>query len=339
MGSVKDLIIIKEPKENQPGIGRFIFSDRYSVFDWGEMPDKIEDKGKAICLVSAYFFEKLEEKGIKTHYLGLWEDGKTKRLKELKEPTNIMEIKLLRVLKPEIKEGNYDYSIYKKEKVNFLIPLEIIYRNSLPEGSSVFKRLKEGSLKLADLGLTAMPKPGEILENPIIDISTKLEKIDRYINFEIAKEIVNLSEKEIKEIKEITLFINKLITEETQRIDLFNEDGKLEFGFDEERNLILADALGTLDECRFTYQQIPVSKELARIYYRKTEWYEELEKAKKIDKINWKTLVKIQPPSLPLEFKKLIKDIYLAYCNELTQRNWFDVPSLKEILEQVKKYL
>ncbi|MCS7249928.1 MAG: phosphoribosylaminoimidazolesuccinocarboxamide synthase [candidate division WOR-3 bacterium] len=339
MGSVKDLVIIKEPKENKSGIGRFIFSDRYSVFDWGEMPDKIEEKGKAICLVSAYFFEKLEELGIKTHYLGLLEDGEVKKLKDLKRPTNIMEIKLLRVLRPEIKNGEYDYSIYKKEKVNFLIPLEVIYRNSLPEGSSVFKRLKEGSLKLSDLGLKEMPQPGMILENPIIDISTKLEKVDRYINFETAKEIANLSEEELKEIKEKTLFINKLITEETKRIGLFNEDGKFEFGFDEERNLILVDALGTLDECRFTYNQIPISKELARIYYRKTEWYQEVEKAKKIDKINWKSLVKIEPPKLPLEFKKLIEDIYLAYCNELTKREWFPVSPLKELLEKVKNYL
>lgn len=339
MGSVKDLVVIKEPKERECGIGRFIFSDRYSVFDWGEMPDHIINKGKAICLVAAYFFEKLEELGIKTHYLGLLEDGKLKRLKELKKPTNIMEIKLLRVLKPEIKNGEYDYSVYKRERINFLIPLEIIYRNSLPEGSSVFKRLKEGSLKLEDLGFKEIPKPGTILENPIIDISTKLEKTDRYINFETAKEIANLSEEELKEIKEKTLFINRLITEETKRVGLFNEDGKFEFGFDEERNLILVDALGTLDECRFTYNQIPVSKELARIYYRKTEWYQEVENAKKIDRINWKSLVKAQPPNLPFEFKKLIENVYLAYCNELTQREWFDTTPLKEILEDLKNYL
>ncbi|MEO0131031.1 MAG: phosphoribosylaminoimidazolesuccinocarboxamide synthase, partial [candidate division WOR-3 bacterium] len=292
MGSVKDLIIIKEPKENQSGIGRFIFSDRYSVFDWGEMPDKIKDKGKAICLVAAYFFERLEELGIKTHYLGLLQNGELKKLKDLKEPTNIMEIKLLRVLKPEIKNGNYDYSIYKKEKVNFLIPLEIIYRNSLPEGSSVFKRLKEGSLKLTDLGLKEPPKSGQILENPIIDFSTKLEKTDRYLNFKEAKEMVNLTEEELAEIKEKTLFLNKLISEKVAKIGLFNEDGKFEFGFDEERKIIVIDVIGTLDECRFSYKNIPVSKEIARIYYRKTEWFKEIEIAKKIDKIRWKELIK-----------------------------------------------
>ncbi len=339
MGSVKDLIVIKAPEKEKSGIGRFIFSDRYSVFDWGEMPDKIEKKGAALCLTTAYFFEKLEEMGIKTHYLGLLKDNQLKKLKELKAPTNIMEIKLLRVLKPEIKNGHYDYSLYKKERKNFLIPLEIIYRNSLPEGSSVFKRLKEGILNLEDLGLKEMPKPYTRLEKPIIEISTKLEATDRYITFNEAKEIVNLSEKELVEIKEKTLLINSLISKEVEKIGLFNEDGKVEFGFDEERNLILVDAVGTLDECRFTYEKIPVSKEIARNYYRKTLWYEEVEKAKKLDKINWKKLVKIKPPNLPKELKTLIENIYLAYCNEITKREWFSCPPLKELLLSLKEFL
>ena len=37
----------------------FEFSDDYSVFDWGKMPDKIEHKGRALALIGAYFFEQL----------------------------------------------------------------------------------------------------------------------------------------------------------------------------------------------------------------------------------------------------------------------------------------
>ncbi|HAG08789.1 MAG TPA: phosphoribosylaminoimidazolesuccinocarboxamide synthase, partial [Desulfotomaculum sp.] len=36
MGSVKDLTVQEMPVENKSGRGRFLFSDRYSVFDWGE---------------------------------------------------------------------------------------------------------------------------------------------------------------------------------------------------------------------------------------------------------------------------------------------------------------
>lgn len=339
MGSVKDLIVLKLPEREISGIGRFIFSDRYSVFDWGEMPDHIEDKGKSICISTSYFFEKLEENGIKTHYLGVVENGNIKKLSEIKNPPNTIEFKMLRVLKPEIKNNFYDYSIYKKEKTNFLIPLEVIYRNYLPEGSSIFKRLKEGSLKLKDIGHERMPSVGEKLEKPIIDISTKLELTDRYISWNEAKEIAGLTDEEIEEIKLKTLKINEIITKEVEKIGLINEDGKVEFGFDEKRNILVVDAVGTLDECRFTYDGIPVSKEIARIYYRKTEWFKKVEEAKKKDKIEWKKYVDILPPPLPKELFILISNIYKSYSNELTKRKWFDVPPLKEILNEMKKYI
>jgi len=336
MGSVKDLVVLREPQSDKAGIGRFIFSDRYSVFDWGEMPDHITEKGKAICIATAYFFEELEKSGIKTHYLGIAEDGKTKKLDELKEPQNIMEFKLLRVIKPKIQGNTYDYSVYQEERKNFLIPLEIIYRNSLPEGSSVFRRLKEGSLKLKDIGLKEMPVPGQVLDEPILDVSTKLETTDRYLSWEEARKICNLTEDEIEEIKKITLVVNELITEEAKRIGLFNEDGKVEFGFDKERNLILVDALGTLDECRFTYEGVQVSKEIARIYYRKTSWYKDVEFAKRQDRHNWKALVKSSPPPLPKELTNSISIVYKAYTNELTGRIWFDAPALKEVLNVIR---
>lgn len=339
MGSVKDLVTSREPGDKELGIGRFIFSDRYSVFDWGEMPDHIAEKGKAICITTAHFFEKLEKSGIKTHYLGVVEDEKTRRIDELKKPENTMEFKLLRVIKPKIQGNTYDYSVYQKENVNFLIPLEIIYRNSLPEGSSVFRRLKEGDLKLEEIGLKEMPKPGQVLDKPILDVSTKLEASDRYISWKEARRICSLSEDEMDEMKRITLLINDLITQETSGFGLFNEDGKVEFGFDEERNLILVDALGTLDECRFTYAGLPVSKEIARIFYRGTTWYEDVENAKKRDKVEWKRLVKTSPSPLPKELANSISLIYKAYTNELTKRKWFDVPSLNEALNTIKGFL
>ena len=60
MGSVKDLKVIEKPTPDKMGVGRFHFSDRYSVFDWGEMPDHIDGKGAALCLMGAYSFEWLD---------------------------------------------------------------------------------------------------------------------------------------------------------------------------------------------------------------------------------------------------------------------------------------
>ncbi|OFV67592.1 MAG: phosphoribosylaminoimidazole-succinocarboxamide synthase [Candidatus Syntrophoarchaeum caldarius] len=339
MGSVKDLIVLREPQDDSAGVGRFIFSDRYSVFDWGEMPDHIVEKGKATCIMAAYFFEKLEKSGIMTHYLGIVEDEKARRLDELKEPEDIMEFRLLKVIKPGIQGDTYDYSAYRKTRGNFLIPLEIIYRNSLPEGSSVFKRLKEGSLRLEDIGLKDIPHEGQVLDKPILDVSTKLEVTDRYTTWDEAKEISNLSDDEIDEIKSVTLQIDDLITNEAKKIGLFNEDGKVEFGFDAERNLMLVDTPGTLDECRFTYDNLPVSKEVARIYYRKTGWYKDVEFAKNQDRLNWKRSVKSSPPPLPEELADSIALMYQACANELTGRRWFDAPPIKEVLNTIRSLI
>ncbi|MFW5936211.1 MAG: phosphoribosylaminoimidazolesuccinocarboxamide synthase, partial [Candidatus Hadarchaeota archaeon] len=145
MGSVKDVVIQEKPEGEKLGTGTFVFSDRYSVFDYGEMPDLIEGKGASLCLISAYFFEKMEDKGIKNHYRGVVEGNRLKRIDEVEEPSNVMQTKLVRVLEPSRVNG-YDYSIFKREKGNLLIPLEVIYRNVLPPGSSVFKRLDRGEI-------------------------------------------------------------------------------------------------------------------------------------------------------------------------------------------------
>ncbi|MBA7498935.1 Phosphoribosylaminoimidazole-succinocarboxamide synthase [subsurface metagenome] len=341
MGSVKDLTVIKKPLKNKSGRGRFIFSDRYSVFDWGEMPDHIPDKGKSLCISAAYFFEKLKSLGIKSHYLGLVEDGnKLGRLSDIKAPVNIMEVKLLRVLPPLQKGSHYDYSNYENENNNFLIPLEIIYRKSLPEGSSAFKRLREGNLKLEDLGLKKMPLPGQTLHKPFLDVSTKLEESDRYMNWKEAQEIAQLSDNELEEIKKITLLINELIGQEANKIGLKYEDGKIEFGFDEERNLLLVDVLGTLDECRFSFKGMPISKEIARLYYRKTQWFKELVEAKKRDRLNWKEKVNLSSPPLSARLKELISMAYCAFANEITGRVWFSkIPTMKKILEEIISFI
>ncbi|MEM3464679.1 MAG: phosphoribosylaminoimidazolesuccinocarboxamide synthase, partial [Candidatus Bathyarchaeia archaeon] len=307
MGSVKDLEIVKKPARDAMGVGRFHFSDRYSVFDWGEMPDQIEGKGAALCLMGAYCFERLEEKGIKTHYRGLVDaKGRVVHFDELEKPTNIMEFNLVNVYKPRayVEDGKlkYDYSVYTPSLKNYLIPLEIIYRNGLPEGSSVFKRLEQGLITLEELGLDHYPRAGERLAKPIFDVSTKLEQSDRYVSWKEAQQIAGLTDSELEEVKKILLKVDETITEIASKAGLVNEDGKIELAFDPQRRLMVVDVVGTLDECRFTYKGLHVSKEIARMFYRRTEWAREVEEVKKKAKEqgieDWKKLVKTKPPKL-----------------------------------------
>ena len=344
MGSVKDLEIIKKPTKDTMGVGRFHFSDCYSVFDWGKMPDLIEGKGEALCMMGAYCFEKLEEKGVKTHYRGLVDkNGKVVGFDELEQPSNVMEINLVNVYRPKayVQDGKlkYDYGVYTPKLRNFLVPLEIIYRNSLPEGSSVFKRLEQGLIRIEDLGLNHYPKVGERLKKPIFDVSTKLEEGDRYVSWAEAQRIAGLTDGEVGEVKSLLLKIDEMITEITARAGLVNEDGKIELAFDPQRRLMVVDVVGTLDECRFTYDGLHVSKEIARQFYRKTEWFRDVEEAKKKAEkegiSDWKTLCKTQPQKLDPKLKQLISQMYLATANELTNHKLFTIPSLAEV---IKKY-
>jgi phosphoribosylaminoimidazole-succinocarboxamide synthase len=343
MGSVKDLEVVKKPTRNVLGVGRFRFSDRYSVFDWGDMPDQIDEKGAALCIMGAYCFEKLQEKGVKTHYRGLIDKkGKTVTVEELEQPTDVMEIDLVNVFRPEatMKEGKlqYNYRNYTPNLINFLIPLEIIYRNGLPEGSSVFKRLEEGGITIETLGLDHYPRPGERLSKPIFDVSTKLEEGDRYLTWDEAREIAGLTTEELEDIKSLLLKVNKMITQIALKADLENEDGKIELAFDPERRLMIVDVVGTLDECRFTYQGLQVSKEIARQFYRKTDWYKDIEEAKKKAEREgikeWKKLCKSKPPKLDPNLKKTISAMYMSVANELTETRIFEVPSLPEIIRR-----
>jgi phosphoribosylaminoimidazole-succinocarboxamide synthase len=340
MGSVKEIEIITKAADNATGEGEFAFSDRYSVFDWGEMPDLIEGKGAALATLSSYFFDVLEKKGIGTHFIGLMEDGRPKKFDELKSFSNRMRVKILRVVKPSYnrKANSYDYSAYGGVKNNFLIPLEVIYRNELPEGSSVFKRLTNGSITFKDLGLDKEPIPGDVLVKPIIDVSTKLEHYDRYMGWEEAGKISGLNSGQVEKLKNLCLEIDNIISESCKKAQIKNVDGKFEFGMSPEGEIIVIDVLGTPDECRFLYGDFHISKEFARRWYRKTGWYKEVEAAKKEHGDDWKTFVKAKPEKLPENMKKLLAQMYQAVTNEITGKRFFEVPSLDRIIAELVKY-
>jgi phosphoribosylaminoimidazole-succinocarboxamide synthase len=347
VGSVKDLEIIQKPTRVSMGVGRFHFSDRYSVFDWGEMPDRIDGKGEALCIMGAYCFEQLQMEGVKTHYRGLVDkNGKVVTFNELEHPTGIMEVSVVNVYKPEtqVRQGKleYDYSVYSPNLKNYLIPLEIIYRNGLPEGSSVYKRLEQGKTTLKDLGLDHYPKPGERLAAPLFDVSTKLEQTDRYVTWEEARRIAGLTVQEVADVKGLLSRVNSTITEVAASAGLENEDGKIELGFDGERKLMVVDVVGTLDECRFTIEGFHVSKEIARQFYKKTDWYKAVEEAKKTAETlvvnDWRSLCKLQPPKLDVQLKAIISEMYMAAANELTNRRMFDAPRLAQVISKYRQY-
>ncbi len=316
MGSVKDLTVEKAASESETGVGVFKFTDDYSVFDYGKMPDTIPHKGEALCRMAAYNFEELAKLGIKSHFRKLVSG-------------NEMEVDLVRVLFPqkgELKEG----------MSNYLVPLEVIFRNSLPDGSSVFKRLDKGQTTIEQLGLDKMPVPGEKLEKPIMDVSTKLEPTDRYLTWEEAKEISALSQEKIDELKEKALAINDFLTKKAESLGLEHADGKVEFGYNPAKELVLVDVCGTLDENRFLFNGMHLSKQVLRDYYKTTPWYEVIEKEKGEGKGHGEFT---SPSPLPAELIELVGNMYKSICEAWTGEKHWNVPGLEEVVQEYKTFL
>ncbi len=355
MGSVKDLEIKTDPNKNELGIGTFNFSDRFSIFDWGVMPDHIQNKGAALCMMAAWNFERLEDQGIPTHYLGVLDSSeKLVKTSNLLEPSTRMVITLSKVIKPNFENGKYSYIIFTENRGginNYVIPLEFIYRRGAPEGSSLFKKIagleEKGDLEglkklLAPYGLTEKPKPGDLFPKTGYDFTTKFESSDRILTEREAYENSGLTEEYLEKLKSIRDDVVKFVSGRAQEVNLINFDGKLEFRFF--NGVQLADVVGTFDENRFMFNGEQVSKEVLRQHYKKAQpgWCGEVERAKQEAAKNgisdWKSLVIIQPQKLDPDLISLVGEMYAAGSDLYTGSNLFRVRPLEIIMEELRTY-
>jgi len=125
------------------------------------------------------------------------------------------------------------------------------------------------------------PQPGETLAKPIFDVSTKLEETDRYVTWAEAQKIAGLADAELADVKAVLLKADQTITKAAANAKLTNEDGKIELAFDDIRKIMVVDVLAHWMNAAFTYNGVHVSKEVARQFYKKTAWYNDLEPQRK----------------------------------------------------------
>ena len=267
-GSVKDIYAL----ENYPDILKFEFTDRYSIFDWGEMPNHLMGKGKALAEMGAHFFEILESEGIKHHYIG-YDGDKGIFVKKVFVPSN---------------QGLQNYEYYQTSPEHTLVPLECLFRMGLADGSSLKPRLGDDLNTWKAVGLNRVYNMGEKWdngENLVLEFSTKLEKQDRLLSDTEAQTMACISAEEWIQLKILITKIAFIVQREFARIGLDLWDGKLEFAFGKKvgqsREFILVDSIG-LDELRLTFENKNVSKEILRQIYRQTPWYQNINKAKLI---------------------------------------------------------
>jgi phosphoribosylaminoimidazole-succinocarboxamide synthase len=244
----------------------FVFSDKISVFD-KIIPSLIPHKGETLCRTSAFWFQIARGVGIRTHF------------KEF-IPPNRMRVRKVDVL---------PYSKINRKTTNYLIPLEVISRHYV--AGSLWDRLREGKIKATKLGLKANKevKYGDKLPKPYLEFTSKLEKVDRLLTKKEAVKIAGLTDKEYKEIIKAALVIDDNIAEEVEKRDLIHVDGKKEYAFDEDRELMVVDTFGTADEDRWwdwehysKGQFIELSKENVRQHYRQLGYYDKLMEARRM---------------------------------------------------------
>lgn len=362
MTSVKEFRVEEEPTADSLGRGRFVFTDDYSVFDWGRMPDTIPGKGASLCTMGAFNFELLDFNHVPTHYRGVVERGAqrtsdganggtpqddrgvgdAKDLGECRNAPREMAIDLVQV--PNLAyDGAYDYDgFYDEIGNNYLIPLEIVFRNTVPVGSSLRARGTP-----ADYGLDGddyrdgeeWPDEPVDLPEPVVEFSTKFEEQDRYLTREEADEISGPAS--IDRLEELALAVNHVVTDRADRTGFVHEDGKIECLY-HDGTIKVADVLGTFDENRFSYDGQQVSKEVVRQYYKRENagWVEAVGAAKEAvderDIADWRSVCSVEPNPLPEEVIAAVADLYAAGTNAYTEDDWFDAPGIDDAVDAVR---
>ncbi len=296
-GKVKEVYELEDDNELE-----FLFTDSISVFD-KIIPTQVPFKGETLCRTSAYWFDFAKELDINSHYLELI-------------PPNRMKVKKVDIIK--------DYSKLTPHTTNYLIPLEFICRHYV--AGSLNDRFIKGKTSPESVGFEKgyQPKYGDKLPEPMIEVTTKLEPVDRSLSIEDAKDISGLTDEEFDDIQNVLLKLDEKINSEVRSRGLIHVDGKKEFAFDSDRNLMLIDTFGTADEDRFwdaekykNNEYVEISKEFVRQYYRKISYYDELVDAR--DKAESDpSIPEPDIPPLPEDVTQEVSELYIGLFEKIT---------------------
>jgi len=370
----------------------FEFTDDYSIFDWGKMPDTIENKGRALAFLGAHFFEvlgkpafwqemreskdmkrfggdwlkrrfnhpvyeRLCKSGLKHHFVKL-SDG-SKQIPGTAIATTdkaYMEVMKAEVPTPEPRQVlNHELYFYphttelNRSYERRLIPLEIVFRFGMPEGSSLTARLKKNPQYLKELGLDAVPSPGEWFPVPVVEFFTKLEPSDRLLSWTEACLLSGLGGETFDELIETTLDCALALYHLFGEKGLELWDGKFEFVVEYPKNgkpqILLADSIGP-DELRLIYHGHHLSKELIRQIYKDTTWASALQKAKDTAKqrldSDFKRIcieeLKEEPAKLAGEEREIVNTLYGTLANLVAGSDVFpNHPTMEKFVDRLQK--
>lgn len=307
-GSVKSLFEDDDPRHLW-----FEYSDDYSVFDWGKMPDPITGKGELLAKLGEWFFMALESRA-NWEQAGLINDPAVQPWLPIRHhfiERKGSRLKVLRVDVPEIKPlkvgGSliYDYDYGRTPRQ--LIPLEVIFRFGVPAGSSLLERKDWYPFDIFE---------GAEFDQPLIEFSTKLESKDRMLSYQEAALILKGRGDSLAELHGKTHAVALLLKQLFHQRGLKLWDGKLEWAF-ADGEVILVDSIGP-DELRVGSGQAVFSKQFLRDFYLGSDWEKALRQGKHLAKERgsaaWKQIVeqelKAAPPPLAPPYLEAAKALY-----------------------------
>lgn len=363
----------------------FGFTDDYSIFDWGKMPETIEKKGRALAVFGAFFFEhlakpetwnavsendfaqldkdylkkifatdtmqKLKKQGLRSHYTGLVDDAgeRLSLSKAAASGDNVyMRVKKAAVQRPSallaLGQNLFHYPPVDLTLPSRLVPLEVVFRFGMPQGSSLKERLAKDPSYAGVLGLSKVPNEGQFFDRPVLEFYTKLEPKDRLLSVQEAVLMSGLSAAQMLELIDkaqlIALAIFALFGK--RGIELW--DGKFEF-IVADGEILLADSIGP-DELRLLYKGTHLSKEMIRQVYRGSHWEKSLKDAQKLAKerrsLDWKNIcineLKAQPEPFKPAVKEVVNRLYGTLTNHVSQEELFSAhPNLDAFVESVNR--
>lgn len=285
---------------NDPDIYEFRFTDQISVFDQ-IIPSLIPRKGETLNRTTAHWFKLVEEEGIcGTHLIELNAPDRclVRRVDVIKEP-----------------------GMVPKDAEWVFVPLEFIVRHYL--AGSAWRRFQRGDLTAEDLGITDEAIYGQKLNKPLVEVTTKFEAYDRFVDRQEALEISNITDEEFDSIIEACLKIDAVIEREAAKNGLIHVDGKKEFALGPGRKVVLVDTFGTLDEDRWwdaekyaEGEQVELSKEFVRTHYIETGHQAELESARNENREDPPI------PALPDNIIQQTADLYSSMYERLTSNKF-----------------
>ena len=285
---------------NDPDIYEFRFTDQISVFDQ-IIPSLIPRKGETLNRTTAHWFKLVEEEGIcGTHLIELNAPDRclVRRVDVIKEP-----------------------GMVPRDAEWVFVPLEFIVRHYL--AGSAWRRFQRGELTAEQLGIEDEAVYGQRLTKPLVEVTTKFEAYDRFVDREEALEISNITDEEFDSIIEACLKIDAVIEREAAKNGLIHVDGKKEFALGPGRKVVLVDTFGTLDEDRWwdaekyaEGEQVELSKEFVRTHYINTGHQAELESARNEDREDPPI------PALPEDIIQQTADLYSSMYERLTSNKF-----------------